>query len=108
MTGITKRTRELHGYTAETLPLADLLAGDEPVVLKGLVSEWPLVQAGLRSHQDAMSYLRSFYNGKTVGTSRGDPQIQGRLFYNEDFTQLNFVSERAPLDQVLNDIEKHL
>ncbi len=33
-----------------------------------------------------MNYLRSFYNGKTVGTSRGDPQIAGRLFYNDDFT----------------------
>jgi hypothetical protein len=108
MTGITRRTRELHGYTVETLPLTELLAGDEPVVLKGLVAQWPLVQAGLRSHHEAMSYLRSFYNGKTVGTSRGDPQIQGRLFYNQDYTQLNFLSQRAPLDHVLMDIEKHL
>jgi hypothetical protein len=30
------------------------------------------------------------------------------LFYNEDFTQLNFISHRAPLDQVLADIEQHL
>lgn len=103
-----KRTRELHGYSAETLPLKELLAGDEPVVLKGLVASWPLVQAGLRSHHEAMSYLRSFYNGKTVGTSRGDPQIGGRLFYNDDYTQLNFLSQRAPLDHVLMDIEKHL
>lgn len=108
MTGIIKRTRELHGYTVETLPLPELLAGDEPVVLRGLVAQWPLVQAGLRSHHEAMSYLRSFYNGKTVGTSRGDPQIKGRLFYNDDYTQLNFLSERAPLDRVLMDIEKHL
>lgn len=108
MTGIIKRTRELHGYTIETLPLPELLAGDEPVVLRGLVAQWPLVQAGLRSHHEAMSYLRSFYNGKTVGTSRGDPQIKGRLFYNDDYTQLNFLSERAPLDRVLMDIEKHL
>lgn len=103
-----KRTRELHGYTAGTLPLPELLAGDEPVVLRGLVAQWPLVQAGLRSHHEAMSYLRSFYNGKTVGTSRGDPQIKGRLFYNDDYTQLNFLSQRAPLDHVLMDIEKHL
>lgn len=108
MTGITRRTRELHGYTADTLPLRELLAGDEPVVLRGLVAHWPLVQAGLRSHHEAMSYLRSFYNGKTVGTSRGEPSIQGRLFYNEDYTQLNFISRRAPLDHVLMDIEKHL
>src|SRR5688572_7776297 len=103
-----QRTRELHGYTVETLPLTELLAGDEPVVLKGLVAQWPLVQAGLRSRHEAMNYLRSFYNGKTVGTSRGDPQIKGRLFYNADYTQLNFLSQRAPLDHVLMDIEKHI
>jgi len=88
--------------------LQDLLASNEPAVLKGMVREWPLVQAGLRSDQEAMTYLRSFYNGKTVGTSYGEPQIAGRLFYNEDFTALNFTSQRAPLDQVLNDIEQHL
>jgi hypothetical protein len=103
-----QRTRELHGYTADTLPLAELLAGDEPVVLKGLVAHWPLVKAGLRSHHEAMSYLRSFYNGKTVGTSRGGPEIKGRLFYNDDYTELNFISERAPLDRVLMDIERYL
>lgn len=103
-----RRTRELQGYTAETLPLTELLAGDEPVVLKGLIARWPLVQAGLRSPHEAMSYLRSFYNGKTVGTSRGEPRIQGRLFYNDDYTELNFVGERAPLDRVLTDIENHL
>lgn len=88
--------------------MQDLLASNEPAVLKGMVREWPLVQAGLRSDQEAMTYLRSFYNGKTVGTSYGEPQIAGRLFYNEDFTALNFTSQRAPLDQVLNDIEQHL
>ena len=37
-----------------------------------------------------MDYLRSFYNGKTISASFGGPEIEGRLFYNEDFTQLNF------------------
>ncbi len=37
MTGITQRTRVLEGYSAEALPLTELLAGGEPVVLKGLV-----------------------------------------------------------------------
>lgn len=112
MTGIQRQIRgqirALTGFEPQTLPLQELLSGDEPVVLKGLVANWPLVQAAQRSHHEAMSYLRSFYNGKTVGASRGDPQIAGRLFYNEDFTQLNFTSHRAPLDQVLMDIEKHL
>lgn len=108
MIGITKQTRILADASPDSLPLQELLAGGEPVVLKGLVKDWPFVTAGLRSHHDAMNYLRSFYNGKTVGASKGDPRIAGRLFYNEDFTQLNFVPGRARLDDVLQDIEQHL
>jgi hypothetical protein len=77
-------------------------------VLKGLVAHWKLVEAGLRSDRNAVDYLRSFYNGKPVGASFGDPQIAGRLFYNEDFTALNFVSRRASMEEVLTGIEQHL
>lgn len=108
MVKIAKKTRVLEGCRPDNFPLDELLSGDEPVVLKGLVKDWGLVRAGLNSDQEAMNYLRSFYNGKTVGTSFGDPQIAGRLFYNEDFTELNFVSRRAPLDEVLNKIQEHL
>lgn len=108
MATIVQRTRVLEGCQPDAWPLQELLSAGEPAVIKGVVKHWPLVQAGLRSPAEAMNYLRSFYNGKTVGASHGDPRIAGRLFYNEDFTQLNFVSHRAPLDQVLADIEKHL
>ena len=46
-----------------------------------------------------MDYLRSFYNGRTVGTYFGDPEMAGRLFYNDDFTELNFDVRRAPLER---------
>jgi hypothetical protein len=105
---IQQQARILEGCRPERLPLDELLSGDAPVVLKAVATHWPLVRAGLRSTADAMDYLRSFYNGKTVGASHGDPNIAGRLFYNEDFTQLNFISHRAPLDQVLTEIAAHL
>jgi len=102
------RTRVLEGVRPENLPLDELLAAGEPAVLKGLAADWGLVKAGQRSDLEAMGYLRSFYNGKTVGTSSGDAQIAGRLFYNEDFTELNFTPGRARLDDVLREIEQHL
>ena len=100
--------RELTGCRPDQLPLEDLLVSAEPCVLRGLVAEWGITRAGLRSDQDAMTYIRSFYNGKTVGTSIGAPEIAGRLFYNEDFTQLNFVSQRAQMDEFLDTIQAHL
>jgi hypothetical protein len=108
MADICARTRVLEGARPDGLPLDELLTGGEPVVLAGLVKDWPLVKAGLQSDQAAMDYVRSFYNGKTVGTSRGEPHIEGRLFYNGDFTELNFASGRARLDDVLREIQAHL
>jgi Cupin-like domain len=104
---IARKTRVLEGFTAESPPLPLLMSGAEPLVLKGLVKNWPLVRAGLGSHQEAMDYLRSFYNGKTVGTCVGEAHISGRLAYNADFTELNTASRRMRLDEVLNMIREH-
>ena len=102
------QARVLRDCRPDGLPLDDLLTTGVPTVLAGLVRDWPIVRAGLSSDDEAMNYLRAFYNGKTVGTSFGGPQIGGRLFYNEDFTALNFNTRRARLDEVLNEIREHL
>jgi hypothetical protein len=99
---------ELTGCHPDDLPLDELLSGGEPRVLKGLVAHWALTRAGRESPQRAMAYLLSFYNGKTLSASFGPPEIAGRLFYNEDFTRLNFSAERAQLDDVLTRITNHL
>jgi hypothetical protein len=43
-----------------------------------------------------------------VGTYFGEPEIAGRLFYNEDLTDLNAEVRRASLAEVLDDIHEHL
>ena len=55
-----------------------------------------------------MEYLRSFYNGRPVQYSYGEPSIAGRPFYNDDFTELNCIVRRDRLDEVLRQIETHL
>jgi hypothetical protein len=105
---VPRKARILEGCRAEEPPLHDLLSGGEPVLLKGLVKDWPIVRAGQRSDLEAMDYLRSFYNGKTVGTCVGDPQIAGRMFYNAELTELNIAERRMRLDEVLNLIREHL
>lgn len=108
MVEITRKVRELEGARPDDFPLAELMAGAEPVILRGMVRDWELVQEGLRSAGCAVAYLKSFYNGRTVGTYFGSPQIAGRLFYNEDMTGLNFDARRARLDLVLDEILEHL
>ncbi|WP_029561701.1 cupin-like domain-containing protein [Xanthomonas sacchari] len=96
--------RTLEGVQPTALPLQDLVAAGEPVVLRGIARDWGLVQAGLRSTQDAMAYLRGFDAGVPVPYSFGEPRIEGRPFYNAEFTALNFEVRRGPLTQVLEAI----
>ncbi|MBO9882568.1 cupin-like domain-containing protein [Xanthomonas sp. D-109] len=96
--------RTLEGVQPTALPLQDLVAAGEPVVLRGIARDWGLVQAGLRSMQDALAYLRGFDAGVPVPYSFGEPGIEGRPFYNAEFTALNFEVRRGPLTQVLDAI----
>lgn len=104
--GVAMRTLEDVEPTA--LPLASLVSAGEPVVLRGIARDWPLVQAGLRSAQEALGYLRRFEVGVPVPYSFGVPEIEGRPFYNDDFTRLNIEVRRGLLTQVLAEIEDTL
>lgn len=100
--GVAMRT--LEGLQPGALPLEALVAAGEPVVLRGIARDWALVQAGLRSTGEALTYLRGFDAGLPVQYSYGGPEIEGRPFYNDDFTQLNFEVRRGLLAQVLEEI----
>ncbi len=108
MVQVAGKIRVLEGCQRDNLLLAELVASGQPAVLKGLVRDWGIVRAGLDSDQAAMQYLKSFYNGKPVGYSYGEPQIAGRPFYTEDFSALNCVVKRDRLAEVLDQIETHL
>ena len=93
--------RILEGIDPAALPLADLVEAGEPVVLRGIASGWPLVQAGLGGVQDAMAYLCSVDAGAPIQYSFGGPEIGGRPFYSADFTRLILEVRRGVLAQVL-------
>ena len=100
--------REIEGIRPDNIPVSDLVAGNVPVVLRGLVSDWGITQAALMSDRSAMDYISRFYNGRAVNASVGGPEIQGRLFYSDDFSRLNFSVEKVKLDEFLARIESHM
>src|SRR3954462_9362870 len=108
MINVSNEVRVIEGCSPDALPLDELLSSGKPALLKDLVRNWGLVKAGLRSVDDAMDYLRSFYNGKPLSASFAAPDVAGRLFYNEDFTRLNFEARRTLLGDVLDQIKAHL
>ena len=83
---------------------AELAGSREPVVLRGLVRDWAVVEAAKAGAGAVDSYLRRFYNDAPVTVSVGNPDIGGRIFYTDDFSGLNFRTLRGRLDEVLDDI----
>ena len=72
----------------------------EPMLLRGLVADWPALECD-RSIEAAAGYLGRFGANAPVTVFVGDASIDGRFFYNEDCTAFNFRSGKAPLPQVL-------
>jgi Cupin-like domain len=87
---------------------AEVLGSSEPLLLRGLVAQWPLVRAGARSIGAALAYLRGYYRNATVGAWYGPPQIRGRFFYNEDCSGFNYRAAMVKLDAVFDELERHL
>jgi hypothetical protein len=97
---VTRRVREVADVS--TLDLDALIDACEPVILRGLASDWPLVVAGLRSPDDAVAYLRRFDARRPVTGYVGDPSIRGRFHYDETATAMNFRTERFALGDFLD------
>ncbi|PPT48608.1 cupin-like domain-containing protein [Xanthomonas arboricola] len=99
--------QELHGLDPQQLDPA-VLRSTTPLVLRGLVCDWPLAQAGATSAQAAAAYLRGFDRGEAVVAQVGPPDIGGRFFYNADMSGFNFRPERVPLGVVLETLLRDL
>ena len=74
----------------------------QPAVLRGVAGEWPAVGAARRSDEDLIAYLRRFRTDQPVAAIIGDPEIEGRFFYTDDFGSLNFQRGISPLDPFLD------
>ena len=86
---------------AGPIDCAALVAAGVPVVVRGLVREWPLVAAGARGPAAVAAYLGSFYNGRPAAGYTAAAEAGGRYGYDADMSGLNFVAERVQLDAYL-------
>jgi len=96
--------REIGGVTHNDLTDA-ILTSTQPLVLRGLAANWPMVRATLASERGGDAYLRSHYQNATVGAMLGPPEAGGRFFYNDDLSGFNFQPVHAKLTGVLDEIE---
>ncbi|GAB1594837.1 cupin-like domain-containing protein [Lysobacter claricitrinus] len=107
MAATAEAIRTLTGADPRALP-DDVLTSKQPVLLRGLIRDWPLVQAARRGAGEAIDYLRVQDRGAIVDVMVGPPAIDGRFFYNDDLSGFNFHRERAPLAAMLDAMQRHL
>jgi hypothetical protein len=84
---------------------ARLREADQPLVFRGLVSHWPLVEAGRKSSREARDYLLHRARDRLFTASVAPPGSDGRLFY-DDAMNMNFVTARAKLPDIFADMDR--
>lgn len=81
-----------------------LRAEVRPVVLRGLVRHWPAVAAALAGDQAIIDYLCREPSARPVAAIAASPAEQGRFFYTDDLTRLNFVRASGRIETFLQDL----
>jgi len=82
----------------------EIVQGCRPVVIRGLVVDWPVVEAGLSSPRALKDYLARFDSGERVEIFFGDAAIRGKYYYNAGLQGFNFERRMVKLSEALDGI----
>jgi len=84
----------------------EIMPAAQPVILKGLVSDWPAVAQARHSVEAVAGYIKAMDRGMTTTLLESQNTVQGRFAYGPDMAEFNFnrrnktVSEG--IDQLLS------
>lgn len=78
-----------------------LKAGGRPAILKNLATDWPIVAAARESSQALADYLLRHGSEKLIDIAICPPEHQGRFFYNDNLTGLNYRTVKQSLRYVV-------
>jgi hypothetical protein len=97
------KIEEVQGCAADQIP-QEILQSSQPIILRGLVDDWPMVESAKISAVGAVDYLSKYSTDEPLTVYRGKPEIKGRVFYNQELDGFNFDILRLPLSQVVSEI----
>ena len=93
---------DVHGVDRDRF-VNEIVPAGRPVVLRGLVGDWPAVQAARQSPRAAADYLKVMdVTKKAVSVSVLQPEHQGRFFYDEDVSGYNFFVDQRNVSGVVD------
>ena len=84
--------------------LSDVVGPCRPVLLRGLVKTWPIVEAGRLSPAAVRDYLKPLDAGGEIEAFFGAPAIAGKYFYAEGLKGFNFERRRMKFAAALESI----
>lgn len=99
MLKVDTKVQEIQGCLPARLPEKVILS-TQPLAMRGLVADWPMVSAAAKSSDHVLDYLGQFDSGRPLTAMLGSPDIDGRIFYNDDLTSFNFDYARIGLQEV--------
>jgi hypothetical protein len=100
-------TAEWHNVDA-ALFRREILPRNKPAVLRGVIRNWPAVQAALASPATLARLLKGFDLGRTVETYVADAAIGGRFFYRDDLRSFNFERKPERIADAIDRLLAHL
>jgi hypothetical protein len=80
----------------------------QPVVMRGIVKDWPVVAQALRSPAAVCAYLSAFDTGVDVNAIMTPPGTGGHVGYSADMQGFSFVRNRLPLSAVIAQLQRYL
>ena len=81
---------------------SQIAAKGEPAVIRGLVADWPIVEAAQISGAALAEFLRGAASDEPFEAWFGPPEIGGRFGYTPDFSGFNHERKLATVDQLLD------
>lgn len=95
-----KPIAEYHNLSAQQF-FDEIAPAQQPIVIRNFSGHWPLVAAAKKSPQDFASYLLRFYTGQKARIFVAPPAANKRFFYNDDLTDVNYISGEERVDLFL-------
>lgn len=104
--GVAKAAQKIEEIDSASTELASRMAQSRPLVIRGLVSNWPAVAAARQSNEAVADYLSGMASDEPVTVYTGGSETDGRVFYNEDLSGFNFTPSHASLASVLDQLNQ--
>ncbi len=82
----------------------ELSTSSEPLLLKNFVLDWPSVTRAKLSDLEIAQYLMKFDRGANVRVMVGSPTLNGRVFYNQDYSKFNVEGGTSKFSVLLQNV----